>query len=97
MPYLHLTDTEVVILLDGIGRLTGYPTAELQALADKLNPSDEDIERHADIRHLARRHAERQGHEIDDDAIVSEGDDNGAYVMAWVWVDFEGTDLDKEI
>lgn len=26
---------------------------------------------------------------------ISEGDDNGAYVRAWVWVDFEGTDLDK--
>ena len=28
--------------------------------------------------------------------IVSEGDDNGAYVRAWVWVDFSGTPLDKE-
>lgn len=26
---------------------------------------------------------------------VSEGDDNGAYVLGWVWVDFEGTALDK--
>ena len=31
-----------------------------------------------------------------DTAMVSEGDDNGAYVRAWVWVDFAGTDLDKE-
>lgn len=34
--------------------------------------------------------------EIDDTAITSEGDDNGSYVMAWLWVDFSGTDLDKE-
>lgn len=34
--------------------------------------------------------------EIDDTASVSEGNDNGAYVQAWVWVDFDGTDLDKE-
>ena len=24
--------------------------------------------------------------EIDDDAVVSRGDDDGAYVQAWVWV-----------
>ena len=35
--------------------------------------------------------------ELDSDAKVSEGDDNGAYVQAWMWVPFEGTDLDKEI
>ena len=23
-------------------------------------------------------------------------EDNGAYVQAWVWVDFSGTQLDKE-
>ena len=34
--------------------------------------------------------------EVDDYAIVSEGDDNGAYVSAWVWVSFAGTRLDKE-
>lgn len=28
--------------------------------------------------------------------VVSEGECNGAYVRAWVWVDFLGTDLDKE-
>jgi len=27
--------------------------------------------------------------------LVSEGECNGAYVRAWVWVDFAGTDLDK--
>ena len=34
--------------------------------------------------------------EIDDNAVVSEGDDNGAYVAAWVWVSFCDTPLDKE-
>lgn len=28
--------------------------------------------------------------------MLSEGDDNGCYVRAWVWVDFEGTEFDKE-
>jgi hypothetical protein len=26
---------------------------------------------------------------------VQESDDNGAWVKAWMWVDFAGTDLDK--
>lgn len=34
--------------------------------------------------------------DIDIVARVSEGDDNGAYVQAWVWVDFAGTEFDKE-
>lgn len=34
--------------------------------------------------------------EIEPNAIVSEGEDNGAYVEAWVWVSFDGTPLDKE-
>jgi hypothetical protein len=31
-----------------------------------------------------------------DNLIVSEGDDNGAYVLGWRWASFEGTELDKE-
>ncbi len=34
--------------------------------------------------------------EIDDNAVVSYGGDNGAYVQAWLWVDFAGTSLDEE-
>ncbi len=35
--------------------------------------------------------------EIDSDPKVSEGDDNGAWVAAWLWVDFSGTPLDKDV
>jgi hypothetical protein len=43
---------------------------------------------------LARQTKEREGElEFDDTALVSEGDDNGAYVQAWVWVPFAGTPL----
>ena len=34
--------------------------------------------------------------EIDDNALLSEGNDNGCYVQAWVWVNFAGTRFDKE-
>lgn len=54
--------------------------------------------RDREILTLARELREKEGDdaiEIDDDATVSEGDDNGAYVQAWVWVGFVGTALDK--
>lgn len=35
------------------------------------------------------------GSEGDSNVMVSEGEDNGAYVRAWVWISFEGTFLDK--
>lgn len=34
--------------------------------------------------------------ELDENAKISEGDDNGAYIQTWMWVDFDGTDLDKD-
>lgn len=36
------------------------------------------------------------GDPADLSAMVSEGEDNGAYVRAWVWISFEGTALDKD-
>ena len=41
-------------------------------------------------------HQEEGRLEIDDNAKLSEGKDNGTYVAAWVWVDFAGTKFDKE-
>lgn len=32
-----------------------------------------------------------------DNNIVSEGPDNGAYVLGWRWVTFEGTEFDKHL
>jgi hypothetical protein len=56
----------------------------------------EDHERAEKIREMAREEHGRDGElEFDDGCVVSEGDDNGAYVMAWRWVDFGGTEFDK--
>lgn len=49
---------------------------------------------------LARKQWHKDGQiEVDEGGLsserVSEGDDNGAYVQAWVWVDFSSTSLDK--
>jgi hypothetical protein len=55
-----------------------------------------DRERH--IVRLARERMMQDGElELDEPGIVSEGADNGAYVMAWVWLDFAGEPgLDKK-
>ena len=46
---------------------------------------------------MARESLAREGAiEFDDDAVVSEGSDNGAYVEGWIWLSFEGTPLNKE-
>ena len=46
---------------------------------------------------LARAEHQSEGVvEIDDNALLSEGQDNGCYVAAWVWVGFAQTPFDKE-
>lgn len=44
-------------------------------------PSDNQM-----IRAAKRIHSEDGEVEVDSDAVVSRGDDDGAYVAAWVWV-----------
>ena len=34
---------------------------------------------------------------FDHEATISEGDENGCYVQAWVYVSFADTPLDKEV
>lgn len=53
-------------------------------------------EREWQIVDMAKAMWHRDGEcEIEDTAVVSEGAANGAYVQAWVWVDFAGTPFDK--
>lgn len=66
-------------------------TAAIEAAEKHL-----DDPRREQIVEMARESLGREGAiEFDDDAVVSEGSDNGAYVEGWIWVDFEGTPLDK--
>ncbi len=54
-------------------------------------------DRRLEIINLARQQRQVEGAvEIDDNAQLSEGNDNGCYVQAWVWVSFSGTPFDKE-
>jgi len=58
--------------------------------------TEESARRRARILELAEELASEGDLEVDEDAVVSEGDDNGAYVQMWKWVDFGGTEMDKE-
>lgn len=97
MPEIISDETIAAVraLVTEVVDFTGDPEAQrvLAMLPDP--PTPEQAERDKKIRALASV-ADCDGVEIDGAAIVSEGDDNGAYVSAWVWVEFEGTELDKE-
>jgi hypothetical protein len=68
----------------------------VRALEALANPKPEDDRTQA-IRKHAQATLAREGElEIDENALLSEGDDNGAYVQAWVWLPFAETPWDKE-
>lgn len=55
-----------------------------------------DKEREALIISLVSDQYDSDDVEVDGDGVVSEGEDNGAFVRAWVWVSFANTPLDKD-
>jgi ATP-dependent protease HslVU (ClpYQ) peptidase subunit len=71
----------------------------LAQLRDKLDEALQD-EKNPVLRAYRRRAKKlyKEGElEIDDDAVVSHGDDHGAYVMAWVWVEDEDEKEDDKV
>jgi hypothetical protein len=76
-----------------------FPVNPIGTHEPSLSPEEnrrQDIIELAREEHCSNYYSDNEYPTIDDDAKVSEGDDNGAYVQAWVWVSFEGTPLDKE-
>lgn len=74
----------------------GTVTPDIAARAQEALASLTDPRENA-IRRIAEESFHRDGElEIDAGALLSEGDDNGTYLLAWRWVDFAGTPLDKE-
>lgn len=72
---------------------------KIKAAVDALDKSNDerDCEREAKVIDcLPDRFRCSDDIDIDDSPIISEGDDNGAYVQAWIWAPFAGTELDKE-
>ena len=60
---------------------------DLLAAADKAEANTEVAVIDAAYRKAAKAQYEEEGEiEVDDNAIVSKGDDDGAYVASWLWV-----------
>lgn len=76
-----ITAEDLAALLHHLGREHALYQRARDALAELQNP---DLARY---RAAAERQARGGVLEIDAGAVVSKGDDPGAYVMAWLWVD----------
>jgi hypothetical protein len=79
--YVLFTQDDLVAVSRGLG--PKHPVAaKIRAAFDDLDSPALTHYRDAAVMH--RRDGDI---EIDDNAIVSKGDDAGAYVMAWIWID----------
>lgn len=79
------------------GTLDPLTADQIDSLCERLNTSVTRDDRAAEIISLANRRYREDGEiEVDSDALISEGNDNGCYVEGWLWVDFTGTPFDKE-
>lgn len=91
MGYVHLEPEELGLLVAALSVLTIEPAKTLSAkLQKKIDLSLNQRKIAIDEAYLAaarEHHHEDLTCEIDDKALVSKGEDPGAYVMAWVWVD----------
>lgn len=86
-----IVTTDDVLLLDAFSKKAELPESQ-QALGDKvkglLDRLHQTIESYEPgMVQTAKELYQRDGEtEIDDGAVVSRGEDNGAYVSAWLWV-----------
>jgi hypothetical protein len=72
---------------EALARIEGLGISDvLKFFYDRATPRDKKIAKLVDV-----------NDELEvDGAILSEGDDNGSFVLAWSWVSFAGTALDKD-
>lgn len=100
MPHVYLSNEDldaILAMADGNPEL--LPEGTVAQLRDRRAPA---TKRDMKILGIAQDMSYVRDGEVEIDnpcdgiATISEGDDNGAYVLGWVWADFSGTDLDKE-
>lgn len=95
-----LHDGEIQILLKALKRTKDEGLKSVYNRVVAMAQGEEDrAEDYAKYRQAAKDTYQAEGiTEIDDDAVISEGNDPGAYVMAWVWVAAgdAGVDHDEE-
>lgn len=86
MAWIQLTTDELKILCEGVIFTPGTEALQAKILA-KMYPSDPELDKEF-LETARNNHGSKGGLEFDDEAVVSYGDDNGAYVMGWQWVYF---------
>ncbi len=79
--HVLITGEDLADLLHHFGPEHAFYQRARDALAELINPE------FAKYREAASRQARDGELEIDAGAVVSKGDDPGAYVMAWLWID----------
>lgn len=88
MAWVNLTEEEASLVIAGMTLLT-VPMARRisEKLTEAFHPTDAKKVLDEKYRTAAQERYSRDGElEIDDEAVVSPGDDPGAYVMAWRWI-----------
>lgn len=87
MTYIHMTRDDLVLAAAALSQLTIAPAKQLQErLLIRVGELDDtDVQARWDAYRGAVPTAEGTI-ECDEGALVSEGDDPGAYAMVWVWV-----------
>jgi hypothetical protein len=96
--YVHLTPEELAIVLKGLSDsnlvdhdpVSGSERVRLRAeLYKKYQESQDSAAQALDLAFVTaaqNRHQDDSVCKIDDGALVSKGEDPGAYVMAWLWI-----------
>ena len=68
-------------------------------MANRITPpvfSEEETARRQAIYDLHLTQYPQETVEVDDDFTIHDGDENGCFISAWIWIDFSETPLDKE-
>lgn len=100
----HAQIPELLAISDGNFAFTPLSRNEIDVLCERLNcrPKIDDAEQKSEraekFREVAARSGLVSGEDIsvDKDAVVSFGDDPGAYVAAWIWVTNEEAGIKEE-
>ena len=85
------------LLRDRLSRTVSGTLSNPEETPPEIPSHTPSAERESKIRKLASDRLSKEGDlEFDDNSNVSEGNDNGAYVQCWKWIDFTGSALDKD-
>jgi len=95
---LNWIDATGIVKQPAFAGMNIQPLIDAREFLERYDENQGDEARRKAIIELARNevHPCSDDFNIDNNAELSEGDDNGTWVSAWVWVSFAGTPFDKD-